>query len=214
MTQLMTTRQQKWDFSNYYIQRILETLIVKYKSYTLFLLFLVFCLFCFLLCHQAAQQSLFYTEKCQWISGLVFPPEVQVEPHKKQLHVTLAYNFPSDRLSSLEKLAKGIEVKLGCDWLAVLFSRDIRFANHEVTIAHASFTITHSGFSLPVYTGRLQMKLNPLPLLPLIWQLNKYCFTIDSSRLTIKKDVFLLALLCLCCFSQQKVAIKKLCCDA
>lgn len=58
--------------------------------------------------------------------------EVHVEPHKKQLHVTLAYNFPSDHLPSLEKLAKGIEVKLGCDWLAVLFSRDIRFANHEV----------------------------------------------------------------------------------
>lgn len=60
------------------------------------------------------------------------PSEVHVEPHKKQLHVTLAYNFPSDHLPSLEKLAKGIEVKLGCDWLAVLFSRDIRFANHEV----------------------------------------------------------------------------------
>ncbi|KAG7222441.1 hypothetical protein INR49_016262 [Caranx melampygus] len=57
--------------------------------------------------------------------------EVHVEPHKKQLHVTLAYNFPSDHLPSLEKLAKGIEVKLGCDWLAVLFSRDIRFANNE-----------------------------------------------------------------------------------
>lgn len=58
--------------------------------------------------------------------------EVHVEPHKKQLHVTLAYNFPTNHLPSLEKLAKGIEVKLGCDWLAVLFSRDIRFANHEV----------------------------------------------------------------------------------
>lgn len=63
---------------------------------------------------------------------LFCPPEVHVEPHKKQLHVTLAYNFPSNHLPSLEKLAKGIEVKLGCDWLAVLFSRDIRFANHEV----------------------------------------------------------------------------------
>uniref|UniRef100_A0A8C8EQ16 SH3 domain-containing protein n=1 Tax=Oncorhynchus tshawytscha TaxID=74940 RepID=A0A8C8EQ16_ONCTS len=52
-------------------------------------------------------------------------------PHKKQLHVTLAYYFPTNHLTSLEKLAKGIEVKLGCDWLAVLFSRDIRFANHE-----------------------------------------------------------------------------------
>lgn len=59
-------------------------------------------------------------------------PDVHVEPHKKKLHVTLAYNFPSSRLPSLEKLAKGIEVQLGCDWLVVLFSRDIRFANHEV----------------------------------------------------------------------------------
>lgn len=57
--------------------------------------------------------------------------DVQVEPHKKQLHVTLAYNFPSIHLASLQKLARGIEVKLSCDWLAVLFSRDIRFANHE-----------------------------------------------------------------------------------
>jgi hypothetical protein len=48
--------------------------------------------------------------------------------------VTLAYYFPTNHLTSLEKLAKGIEVKLGCDWLAVLFSRDIRFANHEVII--------------------------------------------------------------------------------
>ncbi|KAL0973054.1 hypothetical protein UPYG_G00198290 [Umbra pygmaea] len=57
--------------------------------------------------------------------------DVFVEPHRKQLHVTLAYHFPTNHLSSLENLAKGIEVKLGCDWLAVLFSRDIRFANHE-----------------------------------------------------------------------------------
>lgn len=58
--------------------------------------------------------------------------DVRVEPHKKQLHLTLAYHFPTNHYSSLEKLARGIEVKLGCDWLAALFSRDIRFANHEV----------------------------------------------------------------------------------
>ncbi|TRY89234.1 hypothetical protein DNTS_025401 [Danionella cerebrum] len=57
--------------------------------------------------------------------------DVYVEAHKKQLHVTLAYQFPTHHYFSLEKLARGIEVKLGCDWLAVLFSRDIRFANHE-----------------------------------------------------------------------------------
>ncbi|KAJ8401690.1 hypothetical protein AAFF_G00376610 [Aldrovandia affinis] len=57
--------------------------------------------------------------------------DVHVEPHKKQLHVTLAYHFQPDHLTSLEKLAKSVDVSMGCDWLAVLFSRDIRFANHE-----------------------------------------------------------------------------------
>ncbi|XP_054899771.1 ubiquitin-associated and SH3 domain-containing protein B [Poeciliopsis prolifica] len=56
---------------------------------------------------------------------------VQVEPHKKQLHVTMAYHFNASHLPVLEKLAKSIEVTAGCDWLAVLLSRDIRFANHE-----------------------------------------------------------------------------------
>ncbi|KAJ7996203.1 hypothetical protein DPEC_G00234620 [Dallia pectoralis] len=57
--------------------------------------------------------------------------DVHVEPHRKQLHVTLAYHFQTNHLAALEKLAKGVEVSVGCDWLAVLFSRDIRFANHE-----------------------------------------------------------------------------------
>lgn len=57
--------------------------------------------------------------------------DVHVEPHKKQLHVTLAYHFQSNHLASLEKLAKGVDITLGCDWQTVLLSRDIRFANHE-----------------------------------------------------------------------------------
>ncbi|CAI5643825.1 unnamed protein product [Oreochromis niloticus] len=57
--------------------------------------------------------------------------DVHVEPHKKQLHVTLAYHFQASSLPALEKLAKNVDVSAGCDWLAVLFSRDIRFANHE-----------------------------------------------------------------------------------
>lgn len=59
-------------------------------------------------------------------------PDVHVEPHKKQLHVTLAYHFQASHLPVLEKLAKNVDPLAGCDWLAVLFSRDIRFANHEV----------------------------------------------------------------------------------
>uniref|UniRef100_A0A8C2Q670 Ubiquitin associated and SH3 domain containing Ba n=1 Tax=Cyprinus carpio TaxID=7962 RepID=A0A8C2Q670_CYPCA len=57
--------------------------------------------------------------------------DAHVEPHKKQLHVTLAYHFQTNHLASLEKLAKGVDITLGCDWQAVLLSRDIRFANHE-----------------------------------------------------------------------------------
>ncbi|KAJ3589122.1 hypothetical protein NHX12_009970 [Muraenolepis orangiensis] len=57
--------------------------------------------------------------------------DVHIEPHKKQLHVTLAYHFQANHLPLLEKLAKSMDVSVGCDWLAVMFSRDIRFANHE-----------------------------------------------------------------------------------
>ncbi|XP_053125551.1 ubiquitin-associated and SH3 domain-containing protein B isoform X3 [Hemicordylus capensis] len=57
--------------------------------------------------------------------------DVHVEPHKKQLHVTLAYHFQTSHLPMLEKLAQSIDIKLGCDWVAAIFSRDIRFANHE-----------------------------------------------------------------------------------
>ncbi|XP_042199880.1 ubiquitin associated and SH3 domain containing Bb isoform X2 [Callorhinchus milii] len=57
--------------------------------------------------------------------------DVRVEPHRKQLHVTLAYHFLSNQLAALEKLARGIDLKLGCDWVAAIYSRDIRFANHE-----------------------------------------------------------------------------------
>lgn len=57
--------------------------------------------------------------------------DVHVEPHKKQLHVTLAYHFQANHLPTLEKLAQNIDINLGCDWVAAIFSRDIRFANHE-----------------------------------------------------------------------------------
>lgn len=69
---------------------------------------------------------------CIYIAVFFLDPDAHVEPHKKQLHVTLAYQFQASSLPVLEKLAKNVDVSSGCDWLAVLFSRDIRFANHEV----------------------------------------------------------------------------------
>uniref|UniRef100_A0A671S9Y5 Ubiquitin-associated and SH3 domain-containing protein B n=1 Tax=Sinocyclocheilus anshuiensis TaxID=1608454 RepID=A0A671S9Y5_9TELE len=68
---------------------------------------------------------------CQFFMAQRNKINVHVEPHKKQLHVTLAYHFQSNHLASLEQLAKGVDITLGCDWQAVLLSRDIRFANHE-----------------------------------------------------------------------------------
>lgn len=70
-----------------------------------------------------------------------FCSDVHVEPHKKQLHVTLAYHFQTSHLPILEKLAKSVDVSSGCDWLAVLFSRDIRFANHEVDLLPLKFVL-------------------------------------------------------------------------
>lgn len=57
--------------------------------------------------------------------------DVRVEPHKKQLHVTLAYHFQANHLPTLEKLAQNVDLNLGCDWVATIFSRDIRYINHE-----------------------------------------------------------------------------------
>ncbi|XP_043936974.1 ubiquitin-associated and SH3 domain-containing protein B [Protopterus annectens] len=66
--------------------------------------------------------------------------DARVEPHKKQLHVTLAYHFQPNSLPVLEKLAESIDIKLGCDWVATIFSRDIRFANHETLRVNYPYT--------------------------------------------------------------------------
>lgn len=81
-------------------------------------------------------------------------PDVHVEPHKKQLHVTLAYHFQASHLPALEKLAKNVDASSGCDWLAVLLSRDIRFANHEVNFTCLSYFSLQSVF--------IFLLLNPL----------------------------------------------------
>lgn len=77
-------------------------------------------------------------------------PDVHVEPHKKQLHVTLAYHFHDSHLPVLEKLAKTIDVSSGCDWLAVLLSRDIRFANHEVEYFVSSTVVVTLAPEMPL----------------------------------------------------------------
>jgi len=82
---------------------------------------------------------------------------VHVEPHKKQLHVTLAYHFQTSHLPTLEKLAQNIDVKLGCDWVAAIFSRDIRFVNHEVRavefVSVQKEMFIFMSYILPLLTG-------------------------------------------------------------
>ncbi|XP_075046521.1 ubiquitin-associated and SH3 domain-containing protein B isoform X2 [Mixophyes fleayi] len=84
--------------------------------------------------------GLFVSEECAEIlkkfaadfaEEALLKTDVRVEPHKKQLHVTLAYHFQANHLPTLEKLSKSIDLNLGCDWVAAIFSRDIRYANHE-----------------------------------------------------------------------------------
>uniref|UniRef100_S4R5Z9 Ubiquitin associated and SH3 domain containing Ba n=1 Tax=Petromyzon marinus TaxID=7757 RepID=S4R5Z9_PETMA len=57
--------------------------------------------------------------------------DVKVEPHKRQLHLTLAYQFQAQHLAKLERLVRAVDPELPCEWCAVLYSRDIRYAGHE-----------------------------------------------------------------------------------
>ena len=58
---------------------------------------------------------------------------VIVEPHKKQLHVSLAYQFPTDMKEKLEVFAKAIQVDAPVRWDIRLYSRDPHFAKCQVS---------------------------------------------------------------------------------
>ena len=58
---------------------------------------------------------------------------VQVEPHKRQLHITMAHQYPAEQHSKLEELAQSlVEPTLPAKWELRLYSRDIRLAMSEV----------------------------------------------------------------------------------
>ncbi|KAL4223676.1 Ubiquitin-associated and SH3 domain-containing protein B [Mactra antiquata] len=57
---------------------------------------------------------------------------IEVEPPKKQLHVTLAYQYTTDQHEHLEKIAKQINVKADCKWELRVYSRDPRMGKSEV----------------------------------------------------------------------------------
>lgn len=57
---------------------------------------------------------------------------INVEPVKKQLHITLAYQYPGEHNDKLNKLAKEIDLKADCQWELRLYSRDPRLGKSEV----------------------------------------------------------------------------------
>ena len=59
---------------------------------------------------------------------------VNMEPHKKQLHISLAYQFPPENRDKLEALAKCINLDAPVRWDLRLYSRDPRVANCQVVI--------------------------------------------------------------------------------
>lgn len=58
--------------------------------------------------------------------------DCQVKPSAKQLHLTLANKFYPHHQKTLEELAKSINPKQSCHWVAALYSRDMRFVHYQV----------------------------------------------------------------------------------
>ncbi|NXH12973.1 UBS3A protein, partial [Bucco capensis] len=57
--------------------------------------------------------------------------DCHVKPCLKQLHLTLAHKFYPHHQKTLEQLAKGINPEESCQWVAALYSRDMRFVHYQ-----------------------------------------------------------------------------------
>ncbi|XP_042314775.1 ubiquitin-associated and SH3 domain-containing protein A [Sceloporus undulatus] len=58
--------------------------------------------------------------------------DCSIKPSTKQLHLTLANKFYPHHQKTLEQLAKSINPKQACNWMAALYSRDMRFVHYQV----------------------------------------------------------------------------------
>ncbi|XP_071806227.1 ubiquitin-associated and SH3 domain-containing protein B-like [Asterias amurensis] len=68
----------------------------------------------------------------QFATGALRKAGVKVDPHKKQLHMTLAYQFNTSHHDVLEKLSKEVSINAAARWELRLYSRDPRAAKTEV----------------------------------------------------------------------------------
>ncbi|XP_035682670.1 ubiquitin-associated and SH3 domain-containing protein B-like [Branchiostoma floridae] len=57
---------------------------------------------------------------------------IEVKAHKKQLHITLAYQFNPSQQKKLEELARDIDTSMPAQWDLRLYSRDTRRAKSDV----------------------------------------------------------------------------------
>ncbi|KFQ36021.1 Ubiquitin-associated and SH3 domain-containing protein A [Merops nubicus] len=57
--------------------------------------------------------------------------DCHVKPCLKQLHLTLAHKFYPHHQKTLEELAKCINPRETCQWVAALYSRDMRFVHYQ-----------------------------------------------------------------------------------
>lgn len=64
----------------------------------------------------------------------IFYVGVVVDPHRRQLHVTLAHQYLPEHHSTLEELARTmVDPQAPCRWELRLYSRDYRLATSEVS---------------------------------------------------------------------------------
>lgn len=68
---------------------------------------------------------------------LLFLVGVQVDPHLKSLHLTLAYQFDVSQKETLKSLIKStINPSTPCLWELKLYSREPIAANKQVSVLH------------------------------------------------------------------------------